>query len=136
MKRFKRKSFTVVGLLLLLAGTLLLSGCYRYGYGYNPYNRYNRYSGNSYYYGNDPYYGYNRYHDNNQYYSGAAYYNQLPTAVSLCPRCNSSNIIPIIYGNPTPEQVKQEQAGSIILGGNAYGPNAPYWYCKSCGTYF
>lgn len=50
-----------------------------------------------------------------------------------CPNCGSENVVPIMYGVPTPEMVERSAKGEIKLGGYAVGPDMPDWSCKDCG---
>lgn len=57
-----------------------------------------------------------------------------------CPKCNSKNIIPIIYGEPTYESYLRSKKGEVMLGGccvvideNDKSIMNEY-YCKNCGN--
>lgn len=50
-----------------------------------------------------------------------------------CPRCHSDEVIPIVYGEPSPEMLEDSRAGRIALGGVTPGPEAPKWRCVMCG---
>jgi hypothetical protein len=50
----------------------------------------------------------------------------------VCPRCGSGNVIPIVYGYPSPELEKQSQRGKVMLGGCCVGDDNTQWYCKEC----
>ena len=48
-----------------------------------------------------------------------------------CPICNKSDkVIPIIYGLPSPELVKDAEKGKVWLGGCQISFCMPHWYCK------
>lgn len=57
-----------------------------------------------------------------------------------CPKCNSKNIIPIIYGEPTYENYLRSEKSEVMLGGccimvdenNKSIMNE--YYCKDCGN--
>ena len=49
-----------------------------------------------------------------------------------CPKCNSKNIIPIVYGYPSLELSKEAEKGQVHLGGCCVTDNDPEWYCKDC----
>ncbi len=48
-----------------------------------------------------------------------------------CPTCRSTEVVPIIYGVPTPELVDEARVGRIVLGGCAIQNER--WCCKRCG---
>ncbi len=50
-----------------------------------------------------------------------------------CPKCNSKNIIPILYGLPVYEAFLKEQEGKLKLGGCVIDEESPNWHCKDCG---
>ena len=50
-----------------------------------------------------------------------------------CPRCQSDEVLPIVYGLPTPETVEVSAAGRVALGGCMIWPEAPDWRCEVCG---
>ncbi len=56
-----------------------------------------------------------------------------------CPKCNSRNIIPIIYGYPTHEMFEESDNGECILGGCCIVPyeesenSFDQYHCKDCG---
>jgi hypothetical protein len=52
----------------------------------------------------------------------------------VCPRCKAAYVVPIVYGDPTPEAVKGAQEAKVVLGG--YLPpdeSAPNLHCYTCG---
>jgi hypothetical protein len=51
---------------------------------------------------------------------------------NTCPSCNSSEVIPIMYGKPSPENVDSVSKGKIKLGGGVLSDNSPNKYCKAC----
>lgn len=53
-----------------------------------------------------------------------------------CPKCQSENTIPIVYGYPSPKGMKKAERGEIKLGGCCIGKNDPQWYCKNCKEEF
>jgi hypothetical protein len=57
-----------------------------------------------------------------------------------CVRCGSSNIVPIIYGLPTPESMsvflEADSRGEIRMGGCCVSEGMPTHFCKNCGRGF
>ena len=57
----------------------------------------------------------------------------------ICPKCNSNNIIPIIYGYPTKEMFDESDREECILGGCCIEFNEEAkdslerFHCKDCG---
>lgn len=54
-----------------------------------------------------------------------------------CPKCNSTNVIPIIYGYPTPELFEDSDNDKCILGGCCIAVNEDESslkknHCKDC----
>lgn len=50
-----------------------------------------------------------------------------------CPQCGSSAVIPIAYGLPTEEAMRQAQEGKVALGGCVFSSEiSPRWHCKTC----
>ena len=54
-----------------------------------------------------------------------------------CPKCNSENIIPIIYGYPTKELFEDSDNDKCILGGCCISTNETDYslknnHCKDC----
>lgn len=47
-----------------------------------------------------------------------------------CPRCRSSNVIPILYGMPTSEAAEEKDKGLVKLGGCVVSDHDPQWHCK------
>ncbi len=54
------------------------------------------------------------------------------------PKCVScgSELIPIVYGLPSPEDFDKEEEGKFILGGCIVSDDDPHWTCPSCGKQF
>lgn len=56
-----------------------------------------------------------------------------------CPKCNSTNIIPIIYGEPTYETYLESEEGKCVLGGCLIVEDedgkiiSDQYHCKDCG---
>jgi hypothetical protein len=61
---------------------------------------------------------------------------RMPPAVAApaCRQCGSNSVVPIVYGRPGPELVKQAQEGQVKLAGCA--PRAEKWHCKACKADF
>ena len=57
----------------------------------------------------------------------------------FCPKCNSNNIIPIIYGYPTQEMFQDSDNDKCILGGCCIAADEETeksldkYHCKDCG---
>jgi hypothetical protein len=49
-----------------------------------------------------------------------------------CPKCGSSEYIPIVYGLPSLEGFEKSRRGEIILGGCCVGPDSKRRVCKKC----
>jgi len=51
----------------------------------------------------------------------------------LCPTCRYyDQVVPIVYGFPSPEMVSNSRRGEVALGGSCASPDAHQWYCKGC----
>lgn len=55
-----------------------------------------------------------------------------------CPKCNSENIVPIRYGEPSYETYLESEKGEFILGGccifvDENGVPEYEYHCKDCG---
>jgi hypothetical protein len=53
-----------------------------------------------------------------------------------CPKCESPNVIPIVYGKPSMEAMQKAERGEIILGGCILNRDRKNFQCKDCGTKF
>ena len=53
-----------------------------------------------------------------------------------CPKCQSDEIIQIIYGYPTSEAGEDAEKGFVRLGGCDINEDSPQWHCKNCGHDF
>ena len=51
-----------------------------------------------------------------------------------CPKCGSSEYIPIIYGKPNDELIEKAEKGEVVLGGCIVTPDRNLFRCKECGT--
>lgn len=51
----------------------------------------------------------------------------------LCPKCQSSKVVPIIYGMPTYTTFKRAELGEFFLGGCEIMPCQPDYGCHDCG---
>ncbi|MBP5312370.1 MAG: hypothetical protein J6112_06015 [Clostridia bacterium] len=49
-----------------------------------------------------------------------------------CPKCGSKDIIPILYGMPSYEVLKEVDEGKLKLGGCVISGTEPRYYCQSC----
>lgn len=52
----------------------------------------------------------------------------------LCPKCQSKNILKIIYGLPSGELIKESRQGKFALGGCCVHKNNPRWQCNQCNN--
>jgi len=52
--------------------------------------------------------------------------------LEACPKCRSSNIIPILYGIPTSEAAEERDKKLLKLGGCVVSDDDPQWHCKDC----
>jgi hypothetical protein len=52
----------------------------------------------------------------------------------ICPKCDSENVTPIIYGQPSQEIMRQVKRREIVLGGSVMRRNSPDYACQDCGT--
>ena len=53
--------------------------------------------------------------------------------VKRCPRCNSEDVVPILYGLPGPEMTEESIRGRVVLGGCIVFPDTPDHTCRNCG---
>jgi hypothetical protein len=58
----------------------------------------------------------------------------LKKANPSCHVCKSKEVIPIVYGLPSPRLIKDAKKGKFFLGGCVVTGNDPNWYCTNCGT--
>lgn len=52
-----------------------------------------------------------------------------------CPFCRSQ-VVEIIYGEPTKEDIIAAEKDELRLGGCSMEPNAPDWQCIKCNAQF
>lgn len=59
-------------------------------------------------------------------------------APPACPQCAATDVIPILYGEPTPDAWAAAQRGKIALGGCLINDDGsdPQWRCRRCGVGF
>lgn len=50
-----------------------------------------------------------------------------------CLKCKSGDVIPIVYGFPTPQTQEKALLGEVVLGGCVVRRGNPRWHCKNCG---
>lgn len=53
-----------------------------------------------------------------------------------CPACDSTEIVPVIYGEPPPELVAEAERGEVVLGGCVRRPGQATHACRHCGVLF
>ena len=53
-----------------------------------------------------------------------------------CPNCQSTNVVMIIYGLPTPAAFEMAQRGERELGGCVLSADDPLWACQACHERF
>ena len=51
---------------------------------------------------------------------------------SKCPKCDSRNIVPIMFGYPGPGPVEDSVKGKVHLGGCIVDIDNPKWHCNDC----
>ena len=51
-----------------------------------------------------------------------------------CPKCGSTEFIPIVYGKPSAKGIERNKRGEIILGGCCVSANSKRRCCKKCKT--
>jgi hypothetical protein len=51
-----------------------------------------------------------------------------------CPKCGSSKVVKIVYGEPSYEDSLEAEDRKIILGGCIITGNDPRWGCIDCQT--
>jgi hypothetical protein len=50
---------------------------------------------------------------------------------AVCPYCRESDeVIPILYGMPTPKAFERVERGEVYIGGCSMSPGQPRYYCK------
>ncbi len=56
-------------------------------------------------------------------------------APGTCPGCSSTGqVVPILYGEHTPDDEEQTRLGLAVLGVRTAGDGAPRWECLICGV--
>ena len=55
------------------------------------------------------------------------------TSKARCPRCDSQDVISVVYGLPSEEMVEESIAGRVALGGCAVWSGCPDHVCQNCG---
>jgi len=50
-----------------------------------------------------------------------------------CEECNSIDVVPIVYGYPMEELLKEAEEGKVSLGGCCVTDDDPKWHCNACG---
>ena len=53
-------------------------------------------------------------------------------ATYKCPKCDSTDIVPIVYGYPGPELMEDSALRKVELGGCVIEENAPDRHCNDC----
>jgi len=51
-----------------------------------------------------------------------------------CPECGSHDVLPIVYGLPSPETEQRAMLGELVLGGCVMFGNDPDMCCTSCSA--
>nr|WP_289039390.1 hypothetical protein [uncultured Allobacillus sp.] len=49
-----------------------------------------------------------------------------------CPACDSTDVIPIVYGEPDSYLAMESDEGKVLLGGCVVMPNSPEYHCQNC----
>jgi len=52
----------------------------------------------------------------------------------VCPKCDSSEVVPFVYGLPLNGIFEEVDEGKFVLGGCIIGSWSPAWYCKTCNN--
>ena len=52
-----------------------------------------------------------------------------------CPHCGGK-VVPVVYGDPTPEVMDSAERGKVILGGCCIAPDSPDYACAVCGQWY
>jgi hypothetical protein len=50
-----------------------------------------------------------------------------------CPACGATDVVPIVYGYPSPELTAESLRGEVVLGGCLVGEESPEYECRACG---
>ena len=58
------------------------------------------------------------------------------TKPKICPKCGSSEVVPIVYGYPLESLLKAAEKGRVELGGCCITGDDPNFRCKTCGKAF
>ena len=53
-------------------------------------------------------------------------------ATYKCPKCDSTNIVPIVYGYPGPKMIQDSDEGKVRLGGCSIELDSFDRYCNDC----
>ena len=53
-----------------------------------------------------------------------------------CPKCGSTEFIPIVYGYPSEKAFEKSRKGEIILGGCCVDNDSKKKVCKSCNLHY
>ncbi|MDH5756340.1 MAG: hypothetical protein OEZ55_06715 [Nitrospinota bacterium] len=53
-----------------------------------------------------------------------------------CPECGADDILPIRYGMPGTEMMREMEEGKAVLGGCVIDEDAPVWLCRACNHKF
>ncbi|MCC6406972.1 MAG: hypothetical protein IT453_07390 [Planctomycetes bacterium] len=51
---------------------------------------------------------------------------------TCCPRCGSNELVPSVYGVPTPELGESARHGEVALGGRCVDDSSPESCCERC----
>jgi 5-methylcytosine-specific restriction enzyme A len=52
----------------------------------------------------------------------------------ICRNCGESRVVPIVYGEPGPEMIRQAEKRQLVLGGSVMTEDSPRWTCRACGA--
>jgi hypothetical protein len=50
-----------------------------------------------------------------------------------CSRCDSEDVVCVVYGYPSEEMVERSLRGDVVLGGSTVFPEASNCACQQCG---
>lgn len=54
-------------------------------------------------------------------------------AERVCPRCEQTDVVPVVFGLPSPETFELAERGFVALGGCLLDPEPADFVCRSCG---
>ena len=49
-----------------------------------------------------------------------------------CPACGAADVVPMVYGFPSPDMLDAAERREIVLGGCIVDSDSPGWCCVAC----